>query len=474
MEENLISEGYLPLYETDELPYEIDESKRLGARFLRYLVVVVFISYAVVASVSDILVGFYAIKLFLLGITCLLLFTPVNYPYLLGLIVVMYYELKPYQLATPETTYMFKFTFVIIILMAAVNFFLRAFGNRRNPYQRFDLGSFCLLGLVVFSLGGVVVVGNRFLYARGVVAIIGFGCAYYLGKSFLRNLDDLKMLLKGLFLGLLAFTWPLTIGYVIRHGSYVLATLYKVRTELGVGREAGLLIFAFALTFSISGGGFPPRLKRFAFWLLAAPLALTILLLQQRTSIFLIPVAVALTLMFSGRRLAALWTVILTGIGGLLVLIYAGGLFTGFRERLFTMAAAAEFRMDIYLTGIKLGLANPLFGIGAGQFYLKTWAIHAHNDAINILAEHGVFAFVLYVVFWIYIVYVALRLRAADGVFLRTLAASFLVVMACYFGYVQTTAFYFARGTMLFAFLMGSMTMFYSKYQAERQHLSYV
>jgi len=421
MEENLISEDYLPLYETDELSYEINDSKRIGARLLRYLVAVVFISYAIVASVIDIRIGFYGIKLFLLGITCLLLFTPANYPYLLGLIISIYYLLKPHQLASVETSFVVKFMVLITISMAVANFFLRLLGNIRNPYHKFDLGSFCLVGLVVISFLGVFVMINRFLYFQRVMEIIGFGCAYSLGKSFLRDLDDLKMLLKGLCLGMFAYSWPWTVGYVMRHGLYVLGQLAEARAELGlVSKEAGSLLFIFALGFSISGSRLPLRVRRFAFWLLVIPSAMIILVLLSRAAILLMPLMVALVLVLSGRRVAALWTIIISGILGLLFVLYFGDIFLSIQQRMIALSAAASMRMQAYLTAIKIGLANPLFGIGAGQMHATGFWWHAHNDELTILAEHGIFAFSLYVLFWIYIIYVALRLRTADDIFLRT------------------------------------------------------
>jgi O-antigen ligase len=370
---------------------------------------------------------------------------------------------------------MVKFLFLITIAMAIVTFILRAFGDRRNPYKQFDLGSFCLLGIVGFSFLGFIVVQNRFLYAQRVVEIIGYGSSYYLGRSFLRNTKDLKLLLTGLCLGILAFTLPWTVGYVIHHGLYMLGRLHEVRQEVGLGvaRESGSLLLIFAFGFSISGNSFPPRVKRFAFWLVAIPAVICLTMLVSRAAILLIPVAVVLTFIFSNRRRAALWTIIVVGIIGSLLIFYFGDVLIGIQARLLSFSEAAATRMVVYRVGIEKGLSSPLFGVGAQQMRAKTFWWHIHNDELTILAEHGIFAFVLYVLFWIHISRIALRARVSDDIFLRTLASSILVVMICYLAYAQIEPMYFSRGGILFTFLMGAMTSLYHKYQAEKQYLSY-
>ncbi len=196
--------------------YKVDKSEGLLTKLLRYYIAVVFIAYAIVASVLEINIGFYAIKLFLLGSVCLLLLSPANYSYLLGLIISMYYLLKPHQIAPDETTFVVKYLVLITIFMTCVNLCSMLFGNKRNPYHKFDFGSFCLFGLIPIVLLGFFTAINKFLYARRAVEIIGYACAYSLGKSYLKDMDDLKMLMKGLCLGMFAFTWPATVGYVMR------------------------------------------------------------------------------------------------------------------------------------------------------------------------------------------------------------------------------------------------------------------
>jgi len=455
---------------------EADKSQLLSARLLRYYVAAVYILYSIIAFSIEIRMGFYALKLFLLGSTCLLLICPANYPFLLGLIISLYYELKPYPEASADTSFMVGFLFLITIAMAIVTFVLRAFGDRRNPYKQFDLGTFCLLGIVGFSFLGFIVVQNRFLYAQRVVEIIGYGASYYLGKSFLRNIKDLKLLLTGLCLGIVAFTLPWTVGYIMRYGFYILGRLHEVRLEVGTGvaKESGSLLIIFAFAFSISGNRFPPDVKRFAFWLVAIPAVISIVLLVSRAAVLLIPVAVVLTFIFSSRRRAALWTIIVVGIVGSLLIFYFGDVLIGVQARLLSFSEAAETRMHVYRIGIEKGLSNPLFGIGAQQMRATTFWYHIHNDELTILAEHGVFAFILYVLFWFHITQMALRARVSDDIFLRTLASSLLVVMVCYLGYAQIEPMYFCRGGVLFTFLMGGMTSLYHKYQAEKQYLSYV
>ncbi|MGD0784731.1 MAG: O-antigen ligase family protein [Sedimentisphaerales bacterium] len=451
---------------------ESEGRQQRGAKLLRYFVALVFVPYGIVSFVMDIKVGFLALKLSLLGAVCLLLFTPANYPYILGLAITMYFDLKGSQAADEETSYRLSFALVIIILMAVINFFSRLLGNKRNPYSWFDLGSFCLFGIVIISLVGSVLVVNRFIYVQRIVGIISFVCAYYLGQSFLKNLDDFKILLQGLCVGIFTIIWPNSVGYVIHQGAFILEDLYKLRAEVEVRGDISVLIFAFALAYSLSGSGISSRLGRFAFWAVVVPSAVGIMLIQQRAAIFLMVVAMVITFLFSGRRVAAFWTIIVTAIVGSIFFTYAHGVFTSFATRVAETGATASTRFEIFKAGIKLGLLHPMFGIGGGQFRYIEWFEHAHNDAINIFAEHGVIALGFYAIFWIYIIGVALKLRLAKDLFLRRIAALFIVEMACYFGYTQSSTAYYIRGGMLFAFVMGGMTAFYHKYKSETQFLN--
>ncbi len=85
----------------DELYYAEDEQHVRGG-WLRLIVGIILICFGITAFAIDISIGYYLLKLFVLGSSCLLIFSPQSYPFLFGLLVGTYFELKPYQAAPPS------------------------------------------------------------------------------------------------------------------------------------------------------------------------------------------------------------------------------------------------------------------------------------------------------------------------------------------------------------------------------------
>ncbi len=453
--------------DSEEL-HEVADQERVAGAWLRVFVGMAVILFAIVAFSIDISIGYYPLKLFILGSVCLLLLSPQSYPYLLGLAVFMYFELKTFQAANPATSYMIQAAYVICILMALGTFLHKSLTGRQQPYKRFDLASACLLGWIIISIFGFFTADNPFLYARRFLEILGFACAFYVGRSYLRTLPALKLLLFGLSLGLIAFIMPWTIGLVFRRGLGILGSLHRLRLEVGISSpatESGIVIMAFAFAYSLSASGASPKTKLVSRWLVALPAVIAILLYLSRAAIILIPVTIALTLFFSGRRLAVLWTLIISVIAGALIWFYLADLSVSIQERMATMRAALDTRQAIWALGIKEGITHPLLGLGAGQFPREQW-YHAHNDEINVFAEHGIFALLFYILFWIYLVYATLKLLLSKNIFLKNFAGCFVVVMAGYFIFSQVEPMYFNRGGLLFAFLAGMMTKLYHQFMA--------
>jgi O-antigen ligase len=180
---------------------------------------------------------------------------------------------------------------------------------------------------------------------------------------------------------------------------------------------------------------------------------------------------VFLSFVFSGRRRVAIVAALVIAVVGIVVYIKMPALFVSIGERMAEITKSAITRYDIRILGIELGMSHPLLGIGAGQFRALTEFATAHNEGLNILAEHGIAALLLYILFWIYIAYMALKLRLHRDLLMRSLAGVFLVIMPIYLAYAQIQPMYFNRGGALFAFCLGMLvTLYYRSKDEDRVH----
>jgi len=457
-------------FEQDLYSSAYEQSAKGG--WLRMLVAIIFILYTVIAFTVDITRGYYALKLFVLGSACMLIFSVQSYPFLLGLLAAIYFELKPGQIANPETTYMVQIAYVVTILMAIGTFVNKHLVGQVNQYQRRDPAMFCLFGLVLIACAGVLVMTNRFLFVRRLLEICGYACAYYVGKSHVKTLAGLRLLLLGLCLGIFAFLLPRTLGYVLKHGFSILGSLHQLRGEAAgesASTRSGIVVVAFAFAYSVSSGRFSNRTKLTALCLIAIPAVILILIYLSRAAILIVPIAIALTLFFSGRKRAAILTILIIAALGFLARQFLYEWSGSIETRMTTLYEASMTRQYIWQTAARTGLAHPLFGIGGGQFRLTTGFWHAHNDILNLLCEHGIIAVTLYVMFWIYLTNIVLRLRLNNDILVRNFAGSFLVVMSCYFIYSQIEPMYFNRGGLLFTFLAGMMVRLYNESRMDGQ-----
>lgn len=471
LETDILAEDTLPEIQD---PFQEDIDQYVRGRFLRYGVGLIFVLYAIIGFALEIHTGFYAIKIAILASTGLLLFSPPSYPYLLGLLIPVYYYLKTHQAAMVEYNYTAHFTPVMIILMTIFHWVWKQFGDyKRNPYQRFDLGSFCLLGIIGFAILGCGVIENRFFYFNRMVYLLGFGCAFYLGRSCLNTQQSLKLLLMGLALGIFAFELPYSVGYVLRHGVSVIGRLDLFRAELGagtaVGSESGTVLVIFALAYSLSSSGVSAKIRRIALWLVAIPAAIVIMIFLSKGAVLLLPATVLLNLILSGRRRAAIVVALISVIFGVMLFLKFPGVFLSFAERMAGISEVAHGRHLIALEGIRHGLSHPLRGIGAGQYSVVGSIYTAHNEEITLFAEHGIIALFLYILFWIYLVYMALKLRVSKDFFMRSMVGVFVVLMAVHFAYIQIQPMYFNRGGLLFNFLVGMLVTLYYRSRSEQE-----
>ncbi len=454
--------------------FEEDTDQYIRGRFFRRIAGLVFIAYAIMAFVLEMKMGHYAIKIAILVSTALLLFSRPSYPYLLGLLIPVYYFLKTRPDVTVEANYVAHYTPVMIILMAVSCWAGKIFGNlRRNPYQHFDLGSLCLLGIIGLAILGYGRIENRFLYFNRMVYLVGFACAFYLGRSCINIPQSLKLLLIGLALGILAFEIPFSVGFILRRGVSIAGRLDWFRSEIGagtgIGSESGTVLVPFALAYSLSSSAISLKTRRIALWLVAVPAAVVIMIFLSKGAVLLLPVIVFLNLIFSAQRKSAMLAALIAAILGVLAFVLFPGLFISFIERMADLPRVAATRSVIRTEAIGFGLSHPLLGIGAGQYALLGEVSTAHNEELNILAEHGIIGFLLYILFCIYLVYMALKLRASKYFSMRSLAGVFLVLVLVHFAYIQIQPMYFNRGGLLFNFLVGMLATLYYRSQSEQE-----
>ncbi len=461
-EEDFVSEIQDPFYESTD--------QYVSGKFLRYVTGFVFLMYGITGFVLQISEGYYVFKVAILASCSLLLLSPPSYPFLVGLLIPVYYYLKTSQFALVEYTYVAHFAPTMIILMVVCNFVWKQFGDyKRNPYQRFGLASFCLLGIIGFGIIGGLAVINPYLYFNRMVYLVAFAGAFYLGRSCVNVQQSLKLLLGGLALGVFAFELPYSVGYLLRQGVGTIGSLASLRSEIGagtgVGTESGTLLVIFALAFSLSGSGVSIKMRRYALWMVAIPAAVVILIFLSRGAVLLLVGTVFLNLILSGRRRTAMVGAVVFSFLGVIAFIRFPEIFLSFAERMADIADVAQGRYYIRMEGIRIGMAHLFHGIGAGQYSVHSQVTSAHNEEITMFAEHGAIALILYVLFWFYIVYMALKLRISKVSLDRSMAGVFLVLLGVHFLYIQIQPMYFNRGGLLFTFLVGMLVTLYNRSQ---------
>jgi len=446
-----------------------EDQTPIQGKFLRYQAGLVFVLYALLAFILGIKLGFYGLKILVMVSCGLLLLSPPNYPFLLGLLIPVYYYLKSAVWATPEYSYTAHYAPVVVILMALGRWLWEGMRGQGGVGRKWDVGFVCLGGITVLLLLGATVVQNHYLYFSRMVDLLGFVCAYRLGRSYSNTASSTRLLLGGLALGILAFELPYSLGFVLREGVGVMGQLDKMRAELGagtgVGSESGTMLVTFALAYSLASSFLPRGTRRLALWLVSIPAGVVIAIYLSRTAILLLPVAVVMNLVLARRRGAALAVALITlGLGAAAV-VREPALLASFKERMYKIGGAAFTRQTIRMEGIGFGLSHPLLGIGAAQFPQYSRFYHAHNEEITVLAEQGMVAFFLYGVFWVYLGWTAVRMRLADDAFMRSLGGVFLVVLTVYFLYAQIQPIYTERGGMLFTFCAGLLVRAYQGYR---------
>lgn len=158
--------------------------------------------------------------------------------------------------------------------------------------------------------------------------------------------------------------------------------------------------YTIALPFALFYTGAP-----FSWWTrilsmtLVPPLLLAIYYTGARggylTAIAIIGLFVALKSRISLRRLA------MGGLLGVLILMLAPGYVTSTRDS----HHSAQKRIDMWAQGVDMAQANPVLGIGRGNFKYDTGSLVAHNSVIEVMGETGFVGLFL----WIGISYLGIK-----------------------------------------------------------------
>lgn len=427
---------------------------------LRLLVSIAYVAFGAAAFLLDVKEGFYAAKIPLLLLASVLVFYPRQYPFLLGLLLPTYFELKGAPGSKPETALVLSFSHSLMLFMLFGNWLFGGSISDKRPAPKVDAGLVLLLSLLAVSGAGVFFVENTYLFARRIVEMAGFLAAYVLGRYYADRVgSSLKLMLLGLAIGMIAFTLPWTVGLILRDGLDALKQLDRLRAEsIGAAQvaiEAGIVTMVFALGTAMAGAPISSRWRQFSIWFVALPAAVANLIYISRAGILLMPLVVTVSAILSKRKTGGISALAAFGSMAVAVYLYAPGWFVSFGERMGRLTAGIKGRSSIRSAAWQIGFDNPAFGVGAGQFRFHSGGIwHAHNDSLTLFAEQGIIGVTLYLAFWLFLLYTTLRLVRLGGDF-RTYGFIFWVVCLAYLGYSQIEPLYFNRAGLMFAFLGG-------------------
>lgn len=156
------------------------------------------------------------------------------------------------------------------------------------------------------------------------------------------------------------------------------------------------LLFVMTLPFALflsSRGGWLGLLRLF-WWAAAAALVYGVYLTASRGGLLAL---VALVAVWVWRRRGAV-TAGLLGLG-MLALIVALPSRLG---EIDASESSAAGRVDAWYSGLEMLLANPLFGVGPGQFADNNGNLTAHNSFVLVMGEAGFIGYTLWLAFVVY------------------------------------------------------------------------
>ena len=435
------------------------EGTETNGRIYRFAIAAICMAFSAGAFLFGLREGFYEIKLIVIGSISLLIISRVNYPFLFGLLIPTYFELKAPSSTAYDKGYFLQYADVMIVVMAVLLFISNLVSRKNVTRLRAPVAMANLALFVVVAIAGIVVAQNNYLFVRRMIEVVAFACAFYIGCHHYRHFPkNILLLMGGLTLGIVTFVLPWTLGVVLHEGLEALRNLDRLRGggigAASVAKEAGIMIVLFGLAVGVSSASLPAGTRKLALWGVAVPAAIANMLYLSRAAIFMMPVVVASSLLISGKRKFALAVGIVMVLLAGLVYAYLPEWVASFDERMGRLDNAKLGRLRIYSKAIEVAVEHPLLGVGAGQFFVQTKIWHAHNDILTIVAEHGIVGALFYVFFLIHVGYATIALYSKGGS-CRSIAGIFALVILCYLSYSQVEPLFFNRAGLLFAFLGG-------------------
>lgn len=117
--------------------------------------------------------------------------------------------------------------------------------------------------------------------------------------------------------------------------------------------------------------------------------------------------------------------------------------------------ASLGYRIQIWIAAIYAFMANPVFGIGAGEFYaFKSELVqaglisvnierfkHAHNEYLTVLSNFGLVGVLVYILFFKWLISVFYKATQNPHLKTKYLGFSGLVMIMCYFDFSLSESF---------------------------------
>nr|MBI2905218.1 O-antigen ligase family protein [Chloroflexota bacterium] len=263
------------------------------------------------------------------------------------------------------------------------------------------------------------------------------------------------------------------LGNYVTHTNLITAEggVARIRSVFGSPNNLGLYLErAFPVAASLALMGRSP-LRRALYALATLPIAAAIVLSFSKGALLLgVPAAVAVTLLFWGKRRAAIALAALTGAAGLAIIpLSRNPRFAG----LFNLTSGTSFfRVQLWRSALAMWADHPLLGVGPDNFlyayrgkYIlpEAWQEpnlpHAHNFVLDALTRLGLLGLASFAAMLISFFMVGAACSRDDDPDTRALAIGLLagMVAALAHGLVDTS-YWFVDLAFVFMMTLGLMT----------------
>ncbi|HEY9541504.1 MAG TPA: O-antigen ligase family protein [Luteimonas sp.] len=224
---------------------------------------------------------------------------------------------------------------------------------------------------------------------------------------------------------------------------------------------AMLFIMAVPMTLLMAGRGGLLGLRRVFWWAAALTLLYGVYLTNSRGA-FLAVMAMAAVWLWQRRGAVIAGILGAAGMAGMMMLPTR-------MQELDAGESSAYGRIESWYDGIQMFLANPVFGVGVGNFTDHTW-LTAHNSFVLVLAETGIVGYTVWLAmvgycFWMPIVVLRLPAAMDDPTYQepwtreRKMAMTLLIMQVGFY----TCAFFLSRSYVILLYIMlGLVTGWYA------------